>query len=231
MTAPIRDLLVTPTVAEASHLTPAEADLTWLWRQYHPDPWQQTAPDLARLTGLGERLFPLAFPNPAEREALFAALRGGPLRLWIRSEDPDLTRLPWEYLCVPQSLLDQAGLSAEDLGWPAATPPFLALHPKVSLVRRGTRALHPATIAAIGALRLLVVSANPNCAHWPDAAVYLDLEAIHTELRGVPASHLQIETLTGATRSALEARLAAFRPHLLHFAGQAVIPGSTTLAI
>jgi len=139
-------------------------------------------------------------------QALFAALRGGPLRLWILSEDSGLARLPWEYLCVPQSLLDQAGLSAEDLGWPAATPPFLALHPKVSLVRRGTRALHPATIAAIGALRLLVVSANPNCAHWPDAAVYLDLEAIHTELRGVPASHLQIETLTGATRSALEAR-------------------------
>ena len=91
-------------------------------------------------------------------------------------------------------------------------------------MRRGAGALRPAPIAAIEALRLLIVWANPDCAHWGWADVERDLEAILQGLRGVPRSHLQVEVLAGATVGALQGKLAAFRPHLLHFTGHGGYP-------
>ncbi|NCA70655.1 MAG: CHAT domain-containing protein [Sphingobacteriia bacterium] len=214
MTAAPRDILITPRLAAL----PAdwETELTWLARQYHPDPWQCVGPELSRLVALGERLCGWAFEGPAALADWLPVLRDQPVRLCLQNEDPALARLPWEYLCVPSAWLEALGYTAEALGWSPETPPFLVLHPAVALVRRPAGALAAAVVEEIGALRLLVVSANPACDHWAAVPVERDAEAIRGGLRGVPSTQVDLRILANATPNRLAARLAAFKPHLLH---------------
>jgi hypothetical protein len=59
------------------------------------------------LMQMGENLFHLAFPTEDAvrkfvNEFVIAVTDDTVLRLWLYAEDPQVTMLPWEYLCLTQ---------------------------------------------------------------------------------------------------------------------------------
>lgn len=227
-----RDLLLNPPPPDPTRLAQAEAHYAELIKYPDQGP-QQNAPSLR---ALGENLFNIAAPETAQTHAVLTELQwvaadtDARLRVWLDVPEYPLAGLPWEYLCVPESVLAATGLDPKGLGWSVtlnedAPLPFLALHPHVSLVRgSGPRqAWTPAE--RIGALKVLVAWADPDCTHWGRVVgVETEIEGIRQATRGLPSSCLQLEVLPHATKETLRERLADFRPHVLHIASHGGFP-------
>ena len=137
--------------------------------QEYPD-WTQPT-NTTFLAQLGENLCRIAFPtdDAIQRfaEALATAVAAdATLRLWLNADDPQLAMLPWEYLCLTEEVVQEClrqGVALEQYqshsGLPHA-PPFLALHPSISLVRQATQRSPAPALERIGVLRVLIAWSN-----------------------------------------------------------------------
>ncbi|NCC40650.1 MAG: hypothetical protein EOM21_14595 [Gammaproteobacteria bacterium] len=147
------------------------------------------------------------------------------MRLTIATGEERLARLLWEFLYLPETLVERRGDTQEDLGWSLEVPHFLALHPRVSLVRQGLGAPRATVAIGDGPLRLLIVWANPACDGWSEIeSLGTEVEGFKGELRGVTDSHIVIEELERADATRLNKRMAAFRPHLIHVLCHGALP-------
>jgi hypothetical protein len=231
---PDQDYHVTVAAADAGRLAQARAHRRTLER--YPE-WQQHS-DPPFLRRLGENLFRLAFPTADAVADLAAALGAAvaakaTLRLWLHAPRPDLALLPWEYLCLTEQAVEACrsqGVTVRKYQPGSELPDersFLALHPHVSLVRQTSPAPPAAALERLGALRVLVVWANPGTATWPPVqGIEAEAASICHALDGLPRTHVEVRDLPHATRAALECRLREWRPHVLHFAGHGAFPGA-----
>lgn len=168
--------------------------------------------DLAGLLALGRALGDLLLPEPARRyfERSRAALdEGEGLRLRLKLDTWGVADLPWEFAWVAPG-----GTAAE----PAGAAGFLALDPRLSLVRYELLAEPLGSLAPTGSrkLRVVAVLAAPRDPRWAP----LDLEGEERGLRSALASRREIalEVVAGATLAGLEKSLLD-GAQVFHFAG------------
>jgi hypothetical protein len=241
MTEPIADLVVIPRQPDPTQLALAREHL----RRLGDFPrWPQAA-DPGFLVEMGEHLFGLAFPTPADVRRFVQALapaaaagddREGVLRIWLRADDPESAMLPWEYLCLPEKVVQMCrrrGLAIQkndpETGLPEKRT-FLALHPRVSLVRLAADELPPAkeALELRGPLRLLIVWADPGARKgpWPGLGdLGGEVAAVVRELHGLGVHYATVRPLAHASRQELEQAVRDWQPHVLHFAGHGGFPG------
>jgi hypothetical protein len=165
--------------------------------------------DMAGIIGLGEVLADLLAPAGV-RELLVRSLErlapGEGLRLRLRLP-PALAGLPWEYLYLQRSHGEKDATG------------FLALDPRVSIVRHEALAVAADVDATPRPRRLVAALSSPVAAGW----VPLDLDAeravIEQATAGVP--DLTVDVLPDATAAGLLDALAA-NADVFHFAGHGV---------
>lgn len=232
-----RDLLVTITSPEPELLASAQA--------LHAELEESSdRPNRQLLMELGEVLFRIAFPlaeavdDLAHRLAVAAQAPGTkPLRLWLHATQPDLGRLPWEYLCLTEGAVACCRRAGLDMSKhePHTTNPtrqtFVALHPGVSLVRAAERQRRHARLERLGKLRVLIAWANPGPCEdgsgWPHIeGLAREVEAIENALRGLKPGFVEWKVLARANRGSLQKEMSAWKPHVLHFAGHGAYPGA-----
>jgi hypothetical protein len=158
----------------------------------------------AELRALGSDLSAMLLPGTV-REMLFASLAsletGQGLRLRLVLDDLRVANLPWEYLYLPP---------AANADGPNG---FLALDPRISMVRHEAIPMAPGSVAAQLPLKLVVGFAAPSQFPWLD--LWAEREHIETALAGVEGveigfvEHLTIERLEAGCQGA----------HMFHFAG------------
>jgi hypothetical protein len=160
----------------------------------------------AELRTLGTDLAAMLLPGTV-RQMLLASLAALPadqgLRLRLVLDDLRVANLPWEYIYLPPAA-NQDGPSG-----------FLALDPRISLVRHEAIAMPPGSVAAQLPLKLVVGFAAPSQFPWLD--LHAEREHIEAALGGVEGveisfvEHLTLEKLEAACEGA----------HMFHFAGHA----------
>ncbi|MDA0245490.1 MAG: CHAT domain-containing protein [Chloroflexi bacterium] len=152
----------------------------------------------------GQKLRDLLFPS--QTWTLFNTLRqearreGKGVRLRLRIDPPELSRLPWEYCYDEESRL----FFAQDLTTP--------------VVRYFQRPYTPDTLATSGPLKILMVMADPT--NLPR----LDMAKEETTLRRVLADKLTsgqvaLEVVANTTAYKLQRKVSEMEPHVLHFVG------------
>ena len=158
----------------------------------------------------GQKLRDLLFPS--QTWTLFNTLRqearreGKGVRLRLRIDPPELSRLPWEYCYDEESRL----FFAQDLTTP--------------VVRYFQRPYTPDTLATSGPLKILMVMADPT--NLPR----LDMAKEEATLRRALADKLKsgqvvLEVLSNTTALSnitaykLQHKVAEMEPHVLHFVG------------
>jgi hypothetical protein len=160
---------------------------------------------LANLILLGQELARLAFP-PTVRTMLlssFAALGAEEgLRLRLILDAPQLANLPWEFL-----YLDRVGIGEQ------GRDGFLALDPRISLVRHEAIPFAAAPIRGTLPLKLLVGFASPRDQEELD--LNTERRIIETALDGV--SQIQPTYLEHLTIDALQSQKGPY--DIFHFAG------------
>jgi len=179
------------------------------------------------LRRMGRNLFQIAFPDWDQRQSFAdawaaAANAQRTFRLWVRAETPELRELPWEFLCLTDDVapyLQRLGLRTDQ--------PFLVLNPGLSLVRWTQTEPPDRPLERIGALRVLVVWANPATKPWPDVpSIELEPAAIAEALKGLPPSHVELRILPHATADDLERKVGEWKPNVLHWIGHGAFPGA-----
>ena len=158
----------------------------------------------AQLMGLGEALADLLLP-PTVRQMLLSSLdgmgAGRGLRLRLVLDDLRVANLPWEYIHLPRAGSDRAHYG------------FLALDPRISIVRHEAIPIAPGSVAARLPLNLVVGFASP--AEVPPLDLKAERAFIEKALDGVEGlnvtfvERLTVEKLESACRGA----------HMFHFAG------------
>lgn len=158
----------------------------------------------AELRALGGDLSAMLLPGTV-REMLLASLAtleaDQGLRLRLVLDDLRVANLPWEYLYLsPQA--DQDGPNG-----------FLALDPRISLVRHEAIPIAPGSVEARLPLKLVVGFASPSQFPWLDLRAERDyIESALAGVEGVQIcfiEHLTLERLEAACQGA----------HMFHFAG------------
>ena len=154
---------------------------------------------------LGNMLAQMLFPDRIW-DMFYASLtkqigRGEGLRIRLRIDPAELSRLPWEY-CYREPFA------------------YLALGRETPLVRYINQPLAVDSLAADAPLRLLVVIATPF-----DLAP-LDVEAekkrIAEALQG-QEEQIRVQFLEHATVARVQHALIEYRPHVLHFIGHGLV--------
>lgn len=158
----------------------------------------------AMIEDFGMRLFNKVFTGGVRGcfdGALGAArAKGQGLRLQLRIVDPEVSTWPWEYLYDPAARL------------------FLARAGDTSIVRypKSPEPVQPTPIKL--PLRILVVSSSPRGLR--PVAEDMEYERLTSALgKLIRKRAVVMHRLKGATLASLEERLAAERPHILHFIG------------
>lgn len=162
-------------------------------REFHPQ-------------GFGAKLYRAVFTGGVETcllssldnaEAQNCGLR---IRLFLDKEEAALAALPWEYLYSPERRI------------------FLALHPRIALVRYLKLAQSPPALTlSASPLRILAVIANPQ--DTAQLAVEQEWEYLQKAIATLRAAEVQLECLPHATWSTAWQRLQQGDVHLLHFIG------------
>jgi hypothetical protein len=220
---PVQDFVVHLRPPPPEALACARADFLAVQRL------QNTSTSLAEM---GRRLWDLAFPTAADNDAFAKALAArGRLRLWLRPGSPDLAALPWEYLCLSDQALRACRQHELDISphQPYTTLPhpdtFVALNPKILILREVGPERGQALREPIGPLKVLIAWANPRNACWPDiAGAEEEANAVKRILEGLGASQVTVDVLPAASRERLTAKLEAFQPRVLHFVGHGAFP-------
>ena len=171
------------------------------------------------LIELGVWLADILLPEGGLREVFIQAVQSlgmeDGIRLRLVISDPALMRLPWEYTCL------QLGS-----GGRAGNLNFLALHPKISLVRSIPRPYMRTIAPASNHLRMAVAMSSPP------GLGYLDLQAErHAIEEAVNRSELVGAELVckffeGVTEEGL-AHLLIENPQIFHYAGHGYFDPST----
>ncbi len=232
MTHIIRDFFITLNLSDADRLSIARLHNQRL-EQFPAWSQQSDSPFLMRM---GENLFHLGFPTDDDvsrfvDEFADAVAADAVLRVWLYADDPQVAMLPWEYLCLPSDVVDDCRRNGVDIEkyQPNTSMPdprtFLALNPHISLVRQANPNLPEPELERIGALRVLIVWANPGCSHWsPISGVVTEISSILSKLGGLPNTHIEVRVVEHATKAELERVLREWRPHVLHFSGHGGFP-------
>jgi len=165
------------------------------------------------LIALGEQLASLILPPPVRdmfRRSLDAIGADHGLRLRLVLDDPRLADLPWEYIYLARASGDRA------------LDGFLALDPRISIVRHEAIPEPVAALAAGKPLRMVVGLASPS------DQVHLDLarerEWIERTLGSV--ENLSLEIFEALTLEKLESAVPG--AHIFHFAGHGVFGAPET---
>jgi hypothetical protein len=231
MNTVIHDFSVTLTPSDATRLTQARSD------QKQLEQFTGTGGhDSVFLMNAGENLFHLTFPtanavNDFVAEFASAVAANAMLRVWLYAADPQVAMLPWEYLCLPKDVVDlchKNGVKVEKYQPHTKLPDertFLTLNPHVSLVRQAN--LNPPTerLEVIGALKVLIVWANPCSPQWSSiSGVETEVASIFKSLSGLRNTHVEARVLPNATKAKLEREMRAWRPHVLHYSGHGGFP-------
>jgi hypothetical protein len=173
----------------------------------------QRALDADAVIGLGEALADLLLPN-AIRELLVRSLdRLGPdegLRMRLRL-DPGAADIPWEYLFVPRQR-----------GQRDATG-FLALDPRISIVRDQTAAGASPAGGPTRQRRAVVALASPKAPGYPELKLADEHANIEAALGGAPG--ITADFIDHASVAALVKELEAGAIDLFHFAGHGMADG------
>jgi hypothetical protein len=156
------------------------------------------------LVALGKTLAGMLLPGGV-REMLLASLaRLGPregLRLRLVLDDPRLANIPWEYTYLP------AGFEE------AAPYGFLALDPRISIVRHESLPMAPASPRSELPLKLVVGMASPR--GMPKLDLQAERQGIEAALTGVDG--VEVTYIDALTVGLLED--ACQGAHIFHFAG------------
>jgi hypothetical protein len=156
------------------------------------------------LIALGEALADMLLP-PTVREMLVRSLEAaGPdqgLRLRLLLDDPPVANLPWEYVYLHRG------------GGEKTRDGFLALDPRISLVRHEAIRIAPGSVQASMPLKMVVGLAAPSDAEPLDLETERGfIEKALEDVEGIEAEfvpNLTVETLEAAGQGG----------HLFHFAG------------
>lgn len=150
----------------------------------------------------GAKLRQLLFPYQVW--SLFNTLRqdvrndGKGVRIRLRIDPPELSRLPWEYCYDDESRV----FFAKDLNTP--------------LVRYFQRPFTPESLETISPLKILMVTAGPS--NYPP----LNMEEEEARIRKVLSNvqgQVAFEVLHNATPYKLQRTISNLQPHVLHFIG------------
>lgn len=156
------------------------------------------------LIALGEALADMLLP-PAVREMLVRSMEAvGPeqgLRLRLLLDDPQVANLPWEYVYLQRG------------GGEKTRDGFLALDPRISLVRHEAIAIARGSVQAKRPLRIVAGLSAPSDAPGLDMAA--EGEFVAAALRDVEG--VEVTFVENLTVEKLEA--ACQGAHLFHFAG------------
>ena len=152
----------------------------------------------------GRKLRDLIFPS--QTWTLFNTLRqearreGKGVRLRLRIDPPELSRLPWEYCFDEESRV------------------FLAQDLTTPVVRYFQRPYTPDSLTASGPLKILMVMADPtNLPRLDMAKEKATLEKALADKLG--KGQVILEVLTNTTAYKLQHKVSAMEPHVLHFVG------------
>jgi len=174
--------------------------------------------DLPGMIALGEDLAALLFP-PRARSFLTRSLErldeDEGLRIRLKANAYALADLPWEYVYVakPDTPRDQKGAEG-----------FLALDRQISFVRYEIMGQSLVDLDPVGTdpLRLVMVTADPGGANYPELNLDTERENIERALAGTP--DIQAECYADATVETLEEALTR-QAHIFHFAGHGQFEG------
>ena len=155
-------------------------------------------------TQFGEKLKGILFPS--DIWSLFNTLRQDArrenkgVRLRLRIDPPELSRLPWEYCYDPKSRL----FFAQDLNTP--------------MVRYISSGYTPDVLASNGSLKILMVMAAPK--NLPPLNMEKEEQVLRQALGDKLAKgQVELKILHNTTASKLQLTLAEMEPHVLHFVG------------
>ncbi len=165
--------------------------------------------DVAGIIGLGEVLADLILPGgPREMlvESLGRLAAGEALRLRLRLP-PELAGLPWEYLYIQRAHGEKDATG------------FLALDPRLSIVRHEALAIAAEVDAGPRPRRLVAALASPSAEGWAPLDLGKERSVIEAATAGVP--DLTVNVLPDATAEGVLDTLAA-GADLFHFAGHGV---------
>lgn len=150
---------------------------------------------------LGNMLFPDKVWNMFYASLTKQISRGQGLRIRLRIDPFELSRLPWEY-CYREPFA------------------YLALSRETPLVRYINQPLAAPSLASPAPLRLLVVIASPF--NFAPLDVEAEKKRITEALQG-QEEQIQVQFLEQATVQRMQQALIQYRPHVLHFIGHGLI--------
>lgn len=159
---------------------------------------------LKDLIGLGKALADMLLPSTVQ-DMFLRSLEGvgpeGGLRLRLVLDDPQVADLPWEYLYL--------GRADQEPGRDG----FLALDPRISLVRHEAIPIAPGSVTATRPLRMVVGLSAPSDA--PELDLETERGVIEAALKDIEG--IEVDFIPNLTVEKLEA--ACQGAHLFHFAG------------
>jgi hypothetical protein len=230
------DFFVALAPTDSARLDQARKDQEWLEKFADPNEWAQPH-DAKFLMRMGENLFRLAFPTGNDVGDFVTAFASAVaddsrLRLWLYTDDRQIARLPWEYLCLPEDVVDKCRLNGVQIEkfQPNCKLPdertFLALNPHISIIRQARPNLTEPRLERIGALRILIAWANPGSKEWPlVSGVETEVASIMSQLRELSAErYVEVRVVGQATKAELARVMREFRPHVLHYSGHGGFP-------
>jgi tetratricopeptide (TPR) repeat protein len=161
--------------------------------------------DRQQLKEIGQQLYRMLFIPPIERryrESLAGLKDGVGLRVRLRLDPPELTRLPWEFLCDPQD------------------GEYLTLSPHAPFVRYVSGGeVEPLQVEA--PVRLLLVTSSP--ADMPPLDTAKEITLVNEALaEQIEKGMYVVEVLEKATLSRLADKLRE-NFHILHYLGHAYL--------
>ena len=150
---------------------------------------------------LGQMLFPDQVWNMFYASLTQQSRRGQGLRIRLRIDPSELSRLPWEY-CYREPFA------------------YLSLSRETPLVRYINQPLAAHSLASTLPLRLLVVIASPF--NLAPLDVESEKKRIIDALEG-EEEQIQVQFLEQATVQRVQQALIQYRPHVLHFIGHGIV--------
>ncbi len=236
MNGSVHDFFVTLVPSDSARLSQARQGQQWLEKFADPNEWPQPH-DAKFLMRMGENLFRLAFPTITAigdfvTEFASAVAAEATLRLWLYADDREVAKLPWEYLCLPEDVVDECrdnGVKIEKFQPNCSLPDertFLALNPHISIIRQARPNLTELRLERIGALRILIVWANPGSEEWPLInGVETEVASITSQLAKLSAErYVETRVVEQAPKAELARVMREFRPHVLHYSGHGGFP-------
>ena len=174
---------------------------------------------------LGDILFRLAFSDPQEwitfaDELATASRADNTLRVWVTTDNPRLSALPWEYLRVPDDALSDfrnVGVTLNSR--------FVAVHPHCLFIRDERRGRVTPEPRPLGKLRVLIVWDNPGGGSHLFPGVEAEAASVRRGVEALGPAFVEVREVPRATAAEFRQAILDYQPHVIHFCGHGLPPG------